>query len=292
MKKILVIAERAQESQIALDKAQSLARFNSASIHIAVICYEELGWLDGEGGSEASVNAKLNILNGEDAWWREHLGAQRGALTVTYELVWQKYAADWTLDHCSKHTYDLLIKKGHRSEAAFYTPTDWLLLRDSKVPVYLVSDQHYSEGKAVLVALDLMAKSQEKQELNRRLLESGFRLAVETNSDLHCCYIIKIPEMFKSLNLIDVREHNRKVEESARENFESLFDCYDLDNAHIHIKSGNPWKMIASFANELQVNCIVIGTMGRKGLAGKFFGNTSERVIHVAQKDLLIIGLG
>ncbi|OMH39787.1 universal stress protein [Motiliproteus sp. MSK22-1] len=292
MKKILVIAERAQEAQVALVKALSLAKLNSASIHVAVICYEELGWLDEAENSEASVNAKVDILNGEEVWWREYLKAQCGSLSVTYELVWQKYAADWTLKHCSEHTYDLVVKKGHRSEAAFYTPTDWLLLRDSKIPVYLVSDQHYSDGKAVLVALDLMAKSDEKQDLNQRLIESAFRLAVETNSDLHCCYIIKIPEMLKSLNLVDVTDHNRKVEESVRQKFKSLFDCYDLDNTHIHIRSGSPWKMIASLANELQVNCIVIGTMGRKGLAGKFFGNTSERVIHVAQKDLLVIGEG
>ncbi len=289
MKRILVIADRAGDAQPALEKGLSLARLTSADVHVVVSCYEELDWLD-SGQEEGSEHAREQILGHERRWWRDYLVSQGTDLQVSHEVIWQKYPLEWILDHCQQHHYDLLIRRGHRSESVFYTPTDWSLLRDSRVPVYLVSEQHLEETRSVLTALDLMARNPEKQRLNERLLEAAFRLAVATNSDLHCCYVIRIPELVRDMDLIDVAAHTRSVEQQARQQFEQLFDCYDLDNAHVHIRSGVPWKVIASLSAELKVNCIVIGTRGRKGLAGKFFGNTSERVIHVARKDLLVIG--
>lgn len=290
MKRFLVIAEQGRQPQVALEKAMSLAKLTSASIHVVINCYQEMSWLSEDEYDGQYGNAKVRLTSQEESWWRDYIDSVRDNLVISHQVVWHKYLADWVLKHCRNHPYDLIFKRGHRSESVLYTPSDWLLLRDSKVPVYIASEEHQTETPTVLVALDLLAKSPEKCALNEKLLETAFRIAVATNSDLHCCYVIKVLPIIKDMEMIDIAAHEKRLKKLAGERWKELFQRYDLDKAHVHIKTGVPWKVIASLASELKVNCVVIGTMGRKGLAGKFFGNTSEKVIHVAHKDLLVIG--
>lgn len=52
---------------------------------------------------------------------------------------------------------------------------------------------------------------------------------------------------------------------------------------------GAPWQMIDSNAKRLDADLIVLGSVGRGGLAGLFLGNTAERVLAAARRPLLIV---
>lgn len=290
MKHILVIADFDDSQQLAFNKALRLAKLTVADIHVVTFRFEPLCDAQSEYyHAETHVDLKKLVLENAQQSWDEFIASQTLSVKVTHEIVWEKYINQWILKHCADKQYDLIVKSGHRSENIFYTPTDWQLFRESIVPVYCVVNTDRSKNKVVLVALDLMTQQKEKQQLNERLLEAAFQLSVQTNSQLHCCVAIKIPTLVKDMDLIDVTARIHQLESEIRQRSKEYLELYGLDKKQLHIREGKPWHVVNNFAQKLRAECIVIGSMGRKGIPGKLIGNTAEKVIHSATTDLLVI---
>jgi universal stress protein E len=293
MKDILVIADPVgkgkAEEQIAFFKALNLATLSNAGIHVVVFCYESMSLSSAGGLEDDRFSLKASLVEDRELWWVDFIKDNQKSVSVSYEVIWEKYPHSWVVEHCRQRVYDLIVKTGHRSETPFYTPTDWQLFRKAPAPVYCVTATGYQAQKTVLVALDLMTASDEKQLLNRRLLETAFQLSVQTASQLHCCFAIRIPTLVRDMELIDVAAHTHKVENEARSKNEAWLDDYDIDKSFIHIEQGTPWRVVSSISAKIKAHCIVIGSAGRTGVAGQLIGNTAEKVIHNAKTDLLVI---
>ena len=298
MKHILVVADPYNDEQVAFQKALKLAKSTIADINVISFCYDPLSDVqydyppsktDTKAGVAADINLKQLVMREVQQQWNDYIATQECTEQVSHEVVWAKYIHLWLIEHCKTHHYDLIVKTGRRSESFFYTPTDWQLFRESQVPIYCISKPDYQAKKVVLVALDLKAKSKEKQLLNQRLLESAFQLAVQTDAVLHCCYAIVIPTLVKDLDMIDVTAKVHEVENEVRQQARSWFEVYDIDSKYLHIKEGKPWQVVNDCAAKLKAQCIVVGSMGRTGIVGKLIGNTAEKVINHARSDLLVI---
>lgn len=290
MKHILVVADPLNTEQHAFRKAQSLAKLTVADLHVVSFCFEsilEIGSSHQPEGAEPDI--RRLIMEQAESQWQKFIESQSLTEPVSHEIVWEKYIHKWVLEHCKTVQYDLIVKTGHRSEGFFYTPTDWHLFRESSVPVYCISKPDYKAKKVVLVALDLTAKHPEKQKLNEQLLEAAFLLSVQTNSVLKCCYAVQLPSVVKALEIVDVPAKVHEIEDSARARAKELLDLYDIPDSNLHIREGAPENVINTFARKLKAQCVVVGSMGRKGIEGKLIGNTADKVIHTAKSDLLVI---
>lgn len=289
MKQILVIADLFEADQTAYAKALQLAKLTSSKIHVVMLCYESVvNAIDKDYELEA-FNLRNQFLRQKEQWLSDFIKESQPSVEVTYEVVWEKYLHRWVLKHCKENQYDLIVKTGHRSETPFHTPADWHLFRKSDIPIYSVNAKPYRSRKVVLAALDLATRDAEKYKLNARLLEEAFRLSVHADAELHCCYAIKIPTLVKDMDLIDVAAHARKQRNLVRDQCQSWLDEYEIDEKSLHINDGTPWRIITQAASNLKAQCIVIGSMGRKGVPGKLIGNTAEKVIHHSKSDLLVV---
>jgi len=289
MKNILVIADPIDKEQLAFNKATSLAKFTVAKIHVVLFCYESLYIIEEE---EERAKVKEMILDRTRQSWENYLQNQQLNMVVTYELVWEKYIDHWIAKQCQTVHYDLIVKSGNRSETGWHTPTDWQLFRKLKVPVYSVSASNKHSEKAVLVALDLSSNKKSKEKLNKKILEAAFQLSVQSNSSLSVCSCIKMPELLKELNVIDLPNKAKLIQKRIEKNAEMLFEQYDIHNDSFFVKEGEPWKVITGYAKKIKADCIVIGSIGRRGVAGKLIGNTAEKVIHWTKSDLLVVPKG
>ena len=289
MKRLLVIADEQEEPQEAFVKAIDLAKKTGAAIHVAIFCYEPMAVLVGCQPARGEEDLKAKLIRHKEQWWHQFVKDCQKGLDVSHEVIWEKNIHKWITEHSQKDSYDLIVKTGHRSETAFYTPTDWQLFRDSLVPIYIVTKKRRKSKKIILVALDVLAKSSEKQQLNKKLIEHAFRLSVLADAVLHCAYVVKIPTLLKDLDLIDSDRYVQKVESDVQANFSSLVQDYDVPPDCIHFERGEPWGVLANLAKKLHVQCVVVGSMGRKGITGKLIGNTAEKIIHVVKTDLLVI---
>lgn len=287
MKELLVYTEAAEEDNLAaVKKAVDIARVTSAKVHVVVNCYQGLDFFS-DGSSDSAEKSQL--IADQHTWWQEHLESYNSETPMTFEVIWEKYPNGWIADHCKTQHYDMLVKQVHKDEVSGYSAKDWELFRDSIVPVYAVTDKGINNPKTILVSLDMLAKSYEKMKLNEKLLETGFRLAMATNQELHCCYVANVSPLIKSLDPVAAENKRKKIMDAAMERCRKMLDTYDLKPEQIHFEVGAPYKRIASIANKNKASCVVIGSMGRKGIEGKLFGNTSEKVIQMARNDLLVI---
>ena len=288
MKNILVIADPEEHEQQAFAKALSMAKTTVANLHIVIFCNENTTAVNQENGV-SKTDLQEMAPHHTKQWWESYLSSQLITMPIAYEIIWEKKIHEWVLEHCQQKNYDLIVKTGHRSESLFYTPTDWQLFRKSPVPVYCVTPEQQNTDNIVLVALDLMATTDTKQQLNRRLLETAFQLSLQTNCELHCCYATEAPVLLTEVELINAPALICESEQKARKQMSILTRDYDVDEQHIHIQQGNPWEVLTNLGDSLKAGCFVLGTQGRTGIAGKLIGNMAEKVIHHAKKDLLVI---
>lgn len=69
-----------------------------------------------------------------------------------------------------------------------------------------------------------------------------------------------------------------------------LLSCGDrLHDARVKIVQGEPPEVIPATAKELHADVLVMGSMGRKGLAGLLMGNTAERVLPRWPGSLMVV---
>jgi nucleotide-binding universal stress UspA family protein len=57
----------------------------------------------------------------------------------------------------------------------------------------------------------------------------------------------------------------------------------------LHMPKGSARRQIPELARQLQVDCVVMGTVARTGVAGFFIGNTAENILDQLECSVLAI---
>jgi universal stress protein E len=57
----------------------------------------------------------------------------------------------------------------------------------------------------------------------------------------------------------------------------------------VHVRMGDPRKVIPPFATDKRVDLLVIGTVARSGIAGRVIGNTAEVLLAKLPCSMLVI---
>ncbi|MFQ3198545.1 MAG: universal stress protein E [Paraglaciecola sp.] len=288
IKNILVISDQKDKSQKALAHAKNLAKRYDASLHVVGFSYENLAILT-ESLSETQIEqAKERILQDHKVCLEGAIAQQKLPNNTTCEIVWSKDIARWVKQHCADR-FDLIIKTGHRSERAFYVPTDWHLLRNGVSPIMLVAEKKWRKKQSIMVSLDMASKVKSKQALNQKLIEAGKMLATANDMPLHLCFSLAISPVLKDLGIIDKNKTVKQAKAKYMPLMQAMLGDYELPPEHIHIKAGDTKKVIPSVASEIGAALVVIGSVGRKGLKAKLLGNTAESVLVLLKTDVLIV---
>lgn len=76
--------------------------------------------------------------------------------------------------------------------------------------------------------------------------------------------------------------------DEAEKNIEHLRNKYKLDeNVEVFIKSGDAAKKIVEFADENEIDLIVMGAHGKSGIERFMFGSVTEKVLRLSKKPVL-----
>ncbi len=184
-----------------------------------------------------------------------------------------------------------MIKTGRRSEKAFYTPTDWHLMRSCPAPVYLLTEKKWKKKARVLVALDVESDSRSKQKLNLQLLKTGRLMADTMHAELDCCFVAHIPKILKELDAVDVSTYRKKAREEYLPKVINMTRPFGITEKNIYREIGEPSGRILKIANKLKADVLIIGSMGRKGIPRKLIGNTAEQVLKHLYTDMIVVNL-
>lgn len=285
MNKILVVADLIEENPIALEQATEMARAYKARLHIVHFCYVDTS---NEAEDLAGIQEKVvsNVRTRSERLLQTHIPDD---IHYDHDVIWSKHIYDWVNQYAEVEHPIMVIKTGHRTENAFYTPTDWRILRECPAPVLLAPENKWRRGTHVLAAIDLDTRNKDKLNLNQKILNEAERLAAHYDVEMHVCYVPSAPPVLRDLGIKFPDEEETKAKKKFKEEIKRIKTRYALSDEHIHIKAGMADKVIPSTAAQIKASLVVMGMSGRSGLKAKIIGNTAEKVLSLLKTDVLAL---
>jgi len=294
IKRILVITPKDSKDTAAVQRGISLASLCNAQLEIIDFCYEELEAIARQTGTSQS-KLKSEIINHKSEILEKTIKSLCNSntdyknLNINSQVIWENKIYEWIIKKTTDKKYDLVIKSGRRSETTFYTPTDFHLIRKCKAPVYLLTSKKWKKKSLVLIALNVEDQNRAKQRQNIKLLETGRVMADAIGAELDVCFVIRIPEILKELDVVDTTTYSKKAREEFLPKVIKMVEPYGISKENIYREVGKPSSRIQKIANKLKADVLIIGMKGRKGVSGKLIGNTAEQVLKHLYTDMIVV---
>lgn len=280
--RLLLIINPALRHSSAINHAAALAKASGASLHIAALSPSSK-WLSllEEGDRESGRERYLQDHRG---WLEAQAENLRGrGIEVTTEVAWAEDIKQDIIEHVTDMQPDVLVKEVQHESAfkrAFFTPLDWHLLRHCPVPVFLVGGSSFVLPRKVVAAVEVSDVESTDNELNDRIIKQACSLAMQCNAELHLLYACDISAAFLAdiggLTLADLTHALRRDLETS---FIELADRFGVPSDRRHFIEGNPVKALSEFADEHNVDVIVMGRVQSHGV-DKLLGSTTEHILY------------
>jgi universal stress protein E len=145
--------------------------------------------------------------------------------------------------------------------------SDWRLLRDTACPLLLVKSYARRHIKNVLVAIKHNPDSDIYEAANERLLRAGRTMAESVGAELH------VLTAYQGEDYPDRQK---------------LADRCGLPRNRVRAAAGTPEAVIASVAEEMPADLVVIARVGSPG-SGEKVGRTAEKVIDGLYCNMLVL---
>lgn len=182
---------------------------------------------------------------------------------------------------------DLLVKASERrSSPGIFGSTDMSLLRKCPCPVLLLKGGG-GRVRRLLAAVDPDPEDAVRDSLNPRIMAFAGLMRELTDASLdvaHAWTLVGEDLMGGgALKLSDdeFRTLARRERQARMEALEQMLVPHGLAvrSPHVHLLKGHPEDVLPEVARKLSADLLIMGTVGRVGLAGVFMGNTAESIL-------------
>lgn len=294
---ILIIADAALESSVALERAVALALSNQASLTLVDI----VGSIPTEMKMAITAVTPEELCDIAVSEKRKQLqktvksAAKRGANIETNVLTGKPFLE--IIHQVLRNKHDLVIKCVEPSENlkdVLFSSTDMHLMRKCPCPVWIIKPTEHQHCRRILAAVDQDPEHAVKDVLNRQILEMSTSLALAEFSELHIVHawhLVSEKHLRSGSTGVSDAEVDSMVAEEASDRMrwlENLVNTYgakadkdavDYLNPQLHVIKGDAKHIVPTKARELDVDLVVMGTVARTGIAGFFMGNTAESIL-------------
>jgi len=290
--RLLLIVEPDLHPSAAMRRACALARASGAALHLcAFVQPPPRTHLWGEKIDQAMVEQYLHRYR---RWMMEEASMlKEEGLDVTTHVVWTTHPLLDILRYIEQFQPDLLIKDVTLEpllKRVFATPLDCHLLRDSPVPVHLVSQAVHGLPRRVVAAVD--PSNPEANALNERIVHAAGALASQCEASLHLLYACDLSPAFDGETSLLAGawddDFANALRESLHMSFINLAERCGVPAERRHFVVGLPVPVIQEFLEEFEVDVVVMGTVQRTGLE-RLVGSTTERALYSVPGSLLVV---
>lgn len=195
---------------------------------------------------------------------------------------------------------DLLLK-GVRSEGVtsglFSRGYDLHLLRKCPCPVWMIKDTDSAPAGQILVAVDPDPQDPTRDGLNTIVMEMATSLSDIDNAHLHIINVWRRQEehalrsgrFFIDKDEIDsILAHEKTQSKFRFDNMMARFTPKNSPRSLQYIKY-LPGEIIPKYAAENGIDTIVMGTVGRTGIAGLSIANTAEAILNTVNCSVIAV---
>lgn len=186
---------------------------------------------------------------------------------------------------------------------------DMHLLRKCPCPVWLVKSKSSKAYHRILAAVDVdddypPEELNTRHLLNLQILEMASSLALSEFAELHIVHaweaigeramrraFVGTPEEKIVAYVEEVRQQHKQslnvlTDEAISKPGQSAMEYL---NPQTHLLKGSPRKEIPAFADEIEADLVVMGTVARTGISGFFMGNTAETILNRLDCSVLAV---
>ncbi len=193
--------------------------------------------------------------------------------------------------------YDLLVigaptGRGLRGIGA----TAARVVRECPSPVLLLRAGSPRPVRRVLLAIDTGRwRGIPMAAVNARLFDAALWFVHHTGAELHVLHVWDAlgATYMRRAGATDanVRHHIAAVRDDRAQELREALAPYrrHLSDARIHLVRGEAREVIPKFARSRNFDLVVLGTVGRRGLARWIIGNTAEAVLATLRRSLLAV---
>jgi nucleotide-binding universal stress UspA family protein len=175
--------------------------------------------------------------------------------------------------------------------------TSMHLMRKCPCPVWVVKPTR-RRFRRILAAVDTAPEQETQcQRLNEKIMDVADNLATMIGAELHVVHAWRfIYETFlmnrAGIPPAEVGRYVRDVSVAHQHELERLLEGYSTVadwRRQVHFLKGDPATIIPALTRRKGFELVVMGTVGRAGIAGLLIGNTAERILQ--QADCSVLGV-
>jgi universal stress protein E len=258
LSKIMVVIDPTQDDQPAFERALVSACMTGARLHIYT-CLNQ----SADETMIARYQARLETL------------IQRAEADGIEAITELEHAEDWSQkisQAAARCSASMIFKNSFEHsdvQREQRSTSDWTLLRLAPCPVLMVKNHRDWQHRRVLAAINSQSTDIAHIKLNNQIIGFAQRFTDAYGSDAHF------------INAYQDRNHPPGVSE--------LSQVCGAPEEQIHVIEGAAAAAVSDTANDLGVDLVIIGTVGRTGLKGQVVGNTAERILDHTLADVLVL---
>ena len=297
-KSILLVADGSEGEKSVLARAVRLASANSAKLTLfAALDAEGYQFNDQETRSaiEAINKANLEDRRKELESLRQEAISEHPQLTIDVAVETGSMAVSVILAVLLNH-HDLVMKAAGEITGKWkrlFGTGDRKLMRKCPCPVWIAKPSSEAHFRRILAAVDLDPTEPDTESLARRIMELATSLATGGGGELHVVHVWRLAAETalrgRQIDTTDVDKIVQGIEASYRSELDRLLGPYPYDKRTVHLIKGQAGDVIPDLAERLEVDLVVIGTVGRAGVPGLLIGNTAEEILNAVDCSVLTL---
>lgn len=297
-RKILAVLDPMSEAeQMVVERGAFLASALDAELEL-LVCYND-PYLTGVNFADyllvekakQAANNRLNELLENAA-----NPVRKKGLSVTTTIVWDRPLDEGIIRHVLKTSPWVVLKETHyhhKLTRALFTNTDWNLVRNCPVPLWLVKPRMWPENAKILASVDPMQEHDKPAALDGSILDLGELLANSVTSELHVFHAYVPILLYQAGAAVPVAypvdRADKALEKVHKEKLDELLAGREVPKDGVHMIPGYATQLLPKLASDLDVGVVIMGSIARNPFKRVFLGSTTEKVLPKISCDLLVV---
>ena len=310
-KDILCTVEPGKECKLALERAVTLAENNQANLAVITVAPSISAGIGMPEGGPVSTELQAATVNSHKQELENLVEPYRQRIKIeTRVLIGTPFLE--IIREVLRNAHDLVIKCPESLNwlDRLFSSDDKHLLRKCPCPVWMVRPQTGESFDHILAAVDVddsypSEELETRHVLNGMVMELAGSLAVSEFAQLHVAHawevigesslrysaFMKLSEDEVNAYVDQVLLHHAQLLDTLMKKVSAKLgrEAIDYIKPQLHMPKGSARKVIPELARELQVDCVVMGTVARTGVPGLFMGNTAETILDQLECSVLAI---
>ena len=300
IERILVVVDPTAETHPAVERAVAVAKGTGMGVDLFSCHYEPPLASEYADSFIPYTDTCETTLHHELARLRDIAEPfQKAEVDINIRVAWDSPLHEGIVREALRSTPRFVMKETHYHSAiarVLFSHTDWQLIRECPVPLWLVKADGSFAEPTIMAAVDPAHEADHDSSLDALILSEALDLAAKLDGSVQAVHafdaspnIAAAGNALISLRSIKVDEILEKATAMHESALADLVGRFTIEDDHVHMKTGKPGELLPYMAREMAANLVIMGALSRGRLERAIVGSTAEKVLDHLPCDVMII---